>query len=195
MTPRLLTPDKLDAFSREGYVVLERVLSDDQLAVLRAEADHARTWHEGEIAAQKTVDRLNYVGEHYFIPGRSRERAALADYLRSDLMVELARALVGSEAYLFIELFILKLPQNRVPFGWHQDHGYIDAYGYGHYPPNLSLWTALDDVTAENGALEVLSLTERRSDAMPPIARTSTATSSPTSASPPARCCRSPPAA
>ena len=168
MTQRLLTPDKLDAFAREGYFVLEGVLPPDLLAALRAEADHALVWHEGEMAAQKTVDRLNYVGEHYFIPGRSRERTALADYLRGDLMAELARALVGPEAYLFIELFILKLPHNRVPFGWHQDHGYIDAYGYGHYAPNLSVWAALDDMTAENGALEVLPFTERRFDAVPP---------------------------
>jgi ectoine hydroxylase-related dioxygenase (phytanoyl-CoA dioxygenase family) len=168
MTSRLLTPDKLEAFAREGYVVLERAVPPDLLATLRAEADHALTWHEGEMAAQKTVDRLNYVGEHYFIPGRSRERTALADYLRSDFMVELARALVGPEAYLFIELFILKLPHNRVPFGWHQDHGYVDAYGYGHYAPNVSVWTALDDVTSENGALEVLSFTQRRFDGVPP---------------------------
>jgi phytanoyl-CoA hydroxylase len=168
MTARLLTADKVAAFERDGYFVLERVLPPDLLDALRAEADHALTWHEGEIAAQKTVDRLNYVGEHYFIPGRSRERAALADYLRSELMVELARGLVGPEAYLFIELFVLKMPRNRVPFGWHQDHGYVDAYGFGHYAPNLSLWTALDDVTAENGALEVLSLAERRSEGVPP---------------------------
>jgi ectoine hydroxylase-related dioxygenase (phytanoyl-CoA dioxygenase family) len=168
MTRRLLTPDKLDEFGREGYFVLERVLPPDLLAALRAEADHALVWHEREMAAQKTVDRLNYVGEHYFIPGRSRERTALADYLRGELMVELAQALVGPEAYLFIELFVLKMPHNRVPFGWHQDHGYIDAYGYGHYRPNLSIWTALDDVTADNGALEVVSSTRRRFDTVPP---------------------------
>ena len=167
MTPPLITPERRASFEREGYLVLERALPADALAALRAEADHALVWHEGEIAARKTVDRLNYVGEHYFIPGRSRERAALADYMRSDVMVELARALVGPEAYLFIELFILKLPHNRVPFGWHQDHGYVDAYGFGHYAPNVSVWAALDDVTAENGALEVLPFTERRFDTVP----------------------------
>jgi ectoine hydroxylase-related dioxygenase (phytanoyl-CoA dioxygenase family) len=168
MTTRLITAEKLEAFAREGYVVLECVLPPDVLAALRTEADHALAWHEAEIAAQRTVDRLNYIGEHYFIPGRSRERPALADYLRSDLMVECARALVGPEAYLFIELFILKLPHNRVPFGWHQDHGYVDAYGYGGYTPSLSVWTALDDMTAENGALEVLPFTQRRFGAVPP---------------------------
>lgn len=168
MTRPLLTPEKLETFAREGYLVLERALPDELLASLRAEADHALTWHEGEMAAQKKVDRLNYVGEHYFIPGRSRERRALADYLRSEIMVELAGSLVGPEAYLFIELFILKLAHNRVPFGWHQDHGYVDAYGYGHYAPNLSVWAALDDVTAENGALEVLSFTDRRFETVPP---------------------------
>lgn len=168
MTQMSVTPDHVAAFARDGYFVLERVLSPELLEALRAEADHALTWHEGEIAAQKTVDRLNYVGEHYFIPGRSRERPALADYLRSAIMVELARALVGPEAYLFIELFVLKMPRNRVPFGWHQDHGYVDAYGFGHYAPNVSVWTALDDVTAENGALEVLSFAERRFESVPP---------------------------
>lgn len=164
----MLTAEKMEEFGREGYLVLEGAVAGERLAGLRAEAEEALRWHEGEIAAQKTVDRLNYVGEHYFIPGRSRERPVLAAYLRSDLMVECARALVGPEAYLFIELFILKLPRNRVPFGWHQDHGYVDAYGYGHYPPNLSVWTALDDMSAENGALEVLPFTAKRFAAVPP---------------------------
>jgi ectoine hydroxylase-related dioxygenase (phytanoyl-CoA dioxygenase family) len=168
MTHQLITPQRRGAFEREGYLVLEQALPPDLTSALRAEADHALTWHEAEIEAQNTVDRLNYVGEHYFIPGRSRERTALVDYLRSDVMLEFCKALVGPDAYLFIELFILKLPHNRVPFGWHQDHGYVDAYGYGHYPPNLSVWTALDDVTAENGALEVISFTSRRFDAVPP---------------------------
>lgn len=163
-----LGPEQRRAFVEEGYFVLEGVLSSDQLAALRAEAEHARVWHEGEIAAQKTVDRLNHAGEHYFIPGRSRERPALAEYLRSELMVECARALLGPEAYLFIELFILKLARNRVPFGWHQDHGYVDAYGFGHYAPSMSLWAALDDVTAQNGALEVLPFSQRRFDSAPP---------------------------
>lgn len=168
MAQRKLTPEELSRFEREGYLVLERVLPPDLLDALRAEADHALTWHEAEIEAQKTVDRLNYVGEHYFIPGRSRERPVLAEYLRGDLMLEFCRELLGNDAYLFIELFILKLPQNRVPFGWHQDHGYVDAYGYGHYPPNLSIWTALDDMTAENGALEALAFSSRRFDSVPP---------------------------
>ena len=145
----MITPERRDSFEREGYLVLERVLSPETMETLRAEADHALEWHEAEIQAQRTVDRLNYVGEHYFIPGRSRERRALADYLRSDLMLEFCRTFVGPDAYLFIELFIQKRPRNRVPFGWHQDHGYVDAYGYGHYPPNLSIWTALDDMTEE----------------------------------------------
>lgn len=164
----VITPERRAQFEREGFVVLERVLPPGQIEALRAEADHALHWHEGEIEAEKTVDRLNYVGEHYFIPGRSRERPVLAEYLRSEIMLDLCRALLGPEAYLFIELFILKLRQNRVPFGWHQDHGYVDAYGYGHYPPNLSIWTALDDMTEENGALEVLSFSRRRFDAVPP---------------------------
>ncbi len=164
----MIPQEGLDAFEREGYLVLERVLPPELIEDLRAEANHALQWHEAEIAAQKTVDRLNYVGEHYFIPGRSRERPVLADYLRCDLMLELCRAFGGPDAYVFIELFVLKLPDNRVPFGWHQDHGYVDAYGYGHYPPNLSVWTALDDMTEANGALEVISSTTRRFDAVPP---------------------------
>jgi len=164
----MITAERRDSFEREGYLVLERALPLEVMEALRAEADHALVWHEAEIQAQRTVDRLNYVGEHYFIPGRSRDRRALADFLRSELMLEFCRTFVGPDAYLFIELFIQKLPRNRVPFGWHQDHGYVDAYGYGHYPPNLSIWTALDDMTEANGALEVISFTNQRFDTVPP---------------------------
>ena len=40
-----------------------------------------------------------------------------------------------------------------MPFGWHQDSGYL--MGQTH-EPYLSLWCALDDATEENGALHVL---------------------------------------
>ncbi len=168
MAPNCLTPERLATFEREGYLVLDSILPQPVVETLRAEADHALQWHEAEIEAQKTVDRLNYVGEHYFIPGRSRARPKLAEYLRNELMVHFCKELVGPDAYVFIELFILKLPHNRVPFGWHQDHGYVDAYGYGHYPPNLSVWTALDDMTPDNGALEVLPFSRHRFDSVPP---------------------------
>lgn len=168
MTEGVLTSERRETFGREGYLVLEQVLPPALVAALRAEADHALTWHESEIDARRTIDRLNYIGEHYFIPGRSRERTVLAEYLRSPLMIELCRSFVGPDAYLFLELFVLKLANNRVPFGWHQDHGYVDAYGYGHYAPNLSVWTALDDMTGENGALEVLAFSRKRFDAVEP---------------------------
>jgi ectoine hydroxylase-related dioxygenase (phytanoyl-CoA dioxygenase family) len=157
----VIRDDDVGRFEHEGYLVLDRAVSADTLGMLRREADEAIAWEERRIAAADSgVETISRLGERYFVPGRSREQEVMRDFLFGEVMLEIARRLLGPDAYLFTELFVCKMRDERTEFGWHQDFGYLASYGFGHYQPNLSVWTALDDMSEENGALTVLPFSE-----------------------------------
>ena len=147
-------------FLEQGYFVLERVIPDEQLAVLRAEAEDAIAWQDRMIREGGPVESITHGGNRYFVPFRSRERVQLKSFVFSDLMEQLCLATVGDTAYLLCEMFVIKAPKGGLPFGWHQDSGYLNYYGYGRYPAYLTVWCALDNMTEENGTLYVLPFSE-----------------------------------
>ena len=136
-----------EQFDREGYCVLENMLGSKDLAVLRdecgelvAESDRAMT------ASGDTVRDINHKGKRYFISKRHTDRPRLREFLFGESMAEVCRLLIGGDAWLFNEQFVVKSADVGMPFSWHQDSGYIDR-GCLH-KPYLSLWCALDDVNA-----------------------------------------------
>ncbi|KAG2430346.1 hypothetical protein HYH02_013710 [Chlamydomonas schloesseri] len=60
--------------------------------------------------------------------------------------------------YLFNEQFIIKPPRStaRSAFGWHRDSDWCRGRPEFQYSPYISVWTALDDMEAGNGALAVI---------------------------------------
>ncbi|GLC56350.1 hypothetical protein PLESTB_001095300 [Pleodorina starrii] len=61
--------------------------------------------------------------------------------------------------YLFNEQFIVKPPRSsgRAAFGWHRDSDWCRDRAEYEYGPYVSVWTALDNMTAVNGALAVVA--------------------------------------
>jgi hypothetical protein len=144
------------SFEADGFFVLERALDAAVLDMLRREADLAIAFEAERLSGgDRDVETITHA-ERYFVIHRSRTRLDLRRFLFGPLMVELCARLVGADAYLFTELFVCKLKGPDTAFGWHQDHGYVDHFGFGHHAPNISVWVALDDMSDENGALWVL---------------------------------------
>lgn len=149
-----ITPSQREQFEREGFFILERVLSDEQLENLREEAKRFVTLMDAEMDAQGVITMgITHKGNRYFIGNRFPDSRKLREFLFSDLMADVCRATLGDEAYLFNEQYVLKAAEKGMAFGWHQDSGYI---GYPHRP-YLSCWCALDDMTIENGTVSVLT--------------------------------------
>lgn len=141
-------------FERDGFCVLERVIPQQDLEALDQScqsylAEHAELMER----VQAEVLGLSHKGRRYFLPSWHEEESAMGKFLFGGTMEEVVRGLLGGDAFLFLELFIVKASQTGMPFGWHQDSGYL--MGQLH-EPYLSLWCALDDATADNGALHVL---------------------------------------
>jgi len=152
-TALTITPEQIERFRTEGFFILERVIPDEHLELIRSELDHYIRHVHAEMDRQKTdVLGINHRHKRYFLGNRYRDTGRLIPFLWSDYMAEVCRATLGPEAFLFNEQYVVKCAEVGMKFAWHQDSGYV---GHEHRP-YLSCWCALDDVSEANGTVYVL---------------------------------------
>jgi ectoine hydroxylase-related dioxygenase (phytanoyl-CoA dioxygenase family) len=147
-----ITPEHARRFRDEGFFVLERVVPACDLETLRGECQRCIDDRDREMD-RLGVDELDldHRGRRYFVHAYDHSPAIRA-FLRSDLMVQIARAALGETVYLFNEQYVVKAAEQGMKFGWHQDSGFI---GYPHLP-YLTCWITLDDVSEANGTVYLL---------------------------------------
>ena len=144
-------------FDEEGYFVVERAIAPPLLDGLRADADRAVVEERARLERGEPLHvPVSRLDDRYVISGFVRRSDVVRQLVFGELMAAVCRAALGEDAYLYSETFVCKAPNNEHGWIWHQDSSYLDYVGCGHYPPNLGVWVALDDVDAENGALRVL---------------------------------------
>ena len=149
----LVSPQMLDQYRAEGYFVLESVLSADELELLRSGAQYSMDRLDAQMDAEG-VDRLgiNARGKRYFSAMVYQERPELRSFVLGPTMAAICRRVLGPEAYLFWEQYVIKAADPDTAFAWHQDSGYV----HEDHEPYLTCWIALDDVTEENGSVYLL---------------------------------------
>jgi ectoine hydroxylase-related dioxygenase (phytanoyl-CoA dioxygenase family) len=149
----LVTDEMRAQYETEGYFVLEKALSDEQLELLRGGAQYSIDKLDASFD-EAGVDRIgiNARGKRYFSAMIYQDRPELRQFLYSDLMAQICRATLGEDAYLFWEQYVIKGTDADSSFAWHQDSGYV----HEDHEPYLTCWIALDDVTEENGAVYLL---------------------------------------
>jgi ectoine hydroxylase-related dioxygenase (phytanoyl-CoA dioxygenase family) len=150
---QLVTPEMRAQYEQEGYFVLERVLTDEQLELLRSGAQYSIDKLDAAMD-DAGVDRIgiNARGKRYFSNMIYKDRPELRQFLFSDTMAQICRATLGENAYLFWEQYVIKAGDPDTAFAWHQDSGYV----HENHEPYLTCWIALDDITEENGAVYLL---------------------------------------
>ncbi len=150
----VLTPEQIEFYHREGYLVLENVMPPDEVERLRAIYDRL-------FAAQ--VGRKS--GEFFDLGGRdennqpkiaqlmnpSKYAPELAEPWQFKInTAAIARQLQGDQSYLRQDLAICKPAMSQAATWWHQDTAYNDPeYDY----ENLNFWMPLQPVSLANGCL------------------------------------------
>ncbi len=150
----VITSADVEQFQQHGYLILENVIPPPLLADLQLECERNLKMQlaDMERVGAQTLG-LSHRDQRHFLPDRFHESTALTGFLFGDIVSAIIAPLIGRDAWLFLELFVVKCPHSGLPFGWHQDGGYL--MGNPH-KPYVTLWCALDDMTADNGALCVL---------------------------------------
>jgi ectoine hydroxylase-related dioxygenase (phytanoyl-CoA dioxygenase family) len=148
-----ITDVQLEQYREEGYFVLESVIPDEYMDLLRGQCQRfIDRKHEQMDAAGTDTAGLTHRGKRYFISNCFREQPKLRRFLFSDLMAGLCRATLGESAYLFWEQYVVKGPDG-MSFSWHQDSGYV---GDPDHKPYLTCWCALDDMSEANGTVHIM---------------------------------------
>ena len=140
----------VEHFAAHGWVLVE-TLDADGVADLRAWVDEVASWPDDEgdwlHYREMTDDGPRLCRSENFTPFHPGLRDLLAD----GPMVQVASALVGEPAVLYKEKINYKLP-GGAGYAPHQD-----APAYPFIAAHVSCMVAVDDATAENGCLEVVS--------------------------------------
>ncbi len=149
-----ITDAQIRQYHEEGWFILERAIPDEHVKLLRDNCQFAIDEVHAEMDKLGTdVIGINHRGSRYFSGHTSQKQPALFEFIYSQLMAELCRSLLGPEAFVFWEQYVVKMAEAGMTFSWHQDSGYVGDIPHN---PYLTCWCALDDVSEENGTVYVL---------------------------------------
>jgi len=135
-----LAPLTVEAFARDGAVVLRGVLSPEEISLLAEGIEHNLA-HPSALAA---------VASRPDDPGRFVEdfctwqhNPAYRELLCDSALPHIATQLMGSRtARLYHDHLLVKEPGTRQPTPWHQDQPYYNVSGR----QNVSFWIPVDPV-------------------------------------------------
>ena len=149
----VITEEQRTQFREEGYFILERAVSEEQLKILREACDHLIEAMHAEMDRLGT-DHIHISHRHkrYHIAKQYDQAPRLDEFVFSELMAEICRATLGDTAFLFYDQYVVKAAEQGMAFSWHQDSGYL---GFPH-TPYVTCWTAVDDMTLANGTAHVM---------------------------------------
>jgi ectoine hydroxylase-related dioxygenase (phytanoyl-CoA dioxygenase family) len=154
-----LTSAQLEAFDRDGYFVLDDVVTDADLAALRAdldpveaEAEAAIRTLEGERFGIAEADAITFV-PHLVTRSEVARRVAA-----SPRIALVAGQLLGPDVRLYWDQLVYKKPQKPRRFPWHQDNGYTFVTPQQY----LTVWLALTDAAVGDGCPWVVPGMHRR---------------------------------
>jgi ectoine hydroxylase-related dioxygenase (phytanoyl-CoA dioxygenase family) len=150
----IVTDEQKQQFMDEGYFILESVIPEHHLELLRSQCQAFIDKKDAQMDALGTdVQGINHRNKRYFVSNCFKDEPKLRDFLFSDLMADICQATLGDDAYLFWEQYVVKGAEAGMKFSWHQDSGYV---GYPDHKPYLTCWCPLDDVCEENGTVHLL---------------------------------------
>jgi hypothetical protein len=153
-------------FRQHGWARVGRIATEEQLVALRERADaimQGRVVHEGLFfqhdAGTGRYEDLEF-GRGWVGPSDAYRKIEKLErdpvflgWIENPVFELLARTIVGDEVALYRATLFSKSARGGTELPWHQDGG--SFWGLDR-DPELQVWTALDDVPAESGCVEVV---------------------------------------
>ena len=148
-----LTPLQIEAYHRDGYLIVPRFCSDEEVHLLY------NTALEDDAMRKNALDLNDQSGKKtrlslWFTPGND-----VFGYLtRSEKMINATSQLLDSDAPVchFHSKLMQKEPRVGGAWEWHQDYGYWYKNQFMFPDHLISVMVALTPATKENGCLQVI---------------------------------------
>jgi ectoine hydroxylase-related dioxygenase (phytanoyl-CoA dioxygenase family) len=138
--PKILTPEQVETFNREGYLKGLRVFSPEEIADHRAYFDAllARVLAEG--------------GNSYSISTAHLKYGRVYDLLTHPRIVAYVKDLLGENVVAWGSHFFCKMPHDGKIVHWHQDASYWPMSP----SKTVTVWLAIDDADVENACMRFI---------------------------------------
>ena len=167
-----ITSHHLEQFDTRGFFILEQAIPTGDLALLRRLSDDAvaARMHGRRVGETEGRQLMDTGGGRYFVFGLEEEKPEIYRVLFADWVVSIIAAMTDQSSMFHTEFVVKDGGQSTADtrFGWHQDGGYntaAEAGGAGvPATPHISIWCALDDMSASNGGLRVLPFERNPTD-------------------------------
>jgi ectoine hydroxylase-related dioxygenase (phytanoyl-CoA dioxygenase family) len=143
---RTPTPEQVEAYRRDGFVLVERFLGDDELARWRAAVDYA--------VAERLAASSEHGDEYYRRVFTQLQRLAdthpdVEELILDERFGGIAGTLAGVDGIrIWHDQALIKPPYGN-PTAWHLDNPFWSFSSRD----AISVWIALDDATISNGCL------------------------------------------
>lgn len=156
----MLTREQLGRYRSDGFVIVERVLSERELVELRSRVDEAIALGIQAVANLSPQDEIDW--SEVAAPPRAIWRGLLQDIAhrhelfwalsRSGKILDLVEPILGNEISLYRSICVFKPKRDeKAVIGWHQDTAYWKGV-----PEKVVVFIALDNCTKENGCLHII---------------------------------------
>jgi ectoine hydroxylase-related dioxygenase (phytanoyl-CoA dioxygenase family) len=153
-----LNAEQIDRFRADGFVALDRITGEEEVARLRGIFDHLFSSGAGrERGSQFDLAGTDEEGRPPVLPqivNPVEFAPELAETEFRATALRIARQLLGPEAEPWFEHAILKPPGYGAPTPWHQDEAHRSDPGVGY--EQVSVWMPLQEATLENGCMEFI---------------------------------------
>ena len=141
-----------EAFDRDGFFVIEDVLTPDEVARTLEEIDPLEAQVESFLQTQEDGRAaIAETGAITFTTHLVKRSPGLRQLAASPVFAGIATDLLGPDVRLYWDQAVYKKPEKPRRFPWHQDNGYT----YVEPQQYLTCWVALTDATVDNGCPQV----------------------------------------
>lgn len=151
-----ISQEQIETYARDGQVTVEGVVSESELETLRqrtnqiasGEVDYPRESLEYEPTAkgdERSLESLRKINKPSLDP-------FFLAHTRHCGILDIVEKLIGPDVMLFGDQFFIK-PPGGIEKTYHQDSPYFKIEPMA----LVTAWTALDDVTLDNGCMYVVS--------------------------------------
>lgn len=148
-----LSPDQLEHFRTEGYLLIDRFL--DQATIDRLRSAYAETVdrlrREGSLRNAAAADDAGDDDKVFQLRTAHLLHPELAAHVRNPRLLDIVADLVGGDIQLVHYQGLYKPPHTGGAVGWHQDDTYWPSTDL--LAGSVTFWVPLDDATAENGCM------------------------------------------
>ena len=144
---RLLTPELVRQFNKEGFFKLEGVFTADEIARLTDEIDPIESAVEAYIRDANMGMASEVIDSATFATHLVNRSQVLRNFAKHPVFQDICHDLCGPRVRLYWDQCVYKKSGKPQEFPWHQDNGYtyIEPQQY------ITCWTPLVDVDEENG--------------------------------------------